>query len=58
MRGKMDCFVASLLAMTEERQNSHCDAWRDDGAYTFTSVATETCGQLRPLKFSSTVWVY
>ncbi len=27
-------------------------------SYCFTSVATETCGQLSPLKFSKTVWLY
>lgn len=26
--------------------------------YCLSSVATETCGQLSPLKLSSTVWVY
>src|SRR5450631_2068348 len=28
------------------------------GLLTLRSVATDTCGQLSPLKFSSTVWVY
>src|SRR5580693_8394592 len=27
-------------------------------SYCLISVATETCGQLRPLKFSSTLWEY
>jgi hypothetical protein len=38
--------LLTLSAMTEER------------AYCFTSVATVTCGQLSPLKFKSTLWVY